>query len=103
MQSHELPLHSDAASGPTRSNAPRWLAAIDDAVLKIVVILTSVFFLCVVVQVFMRYVLEQPLPWSEEVARYSFIWASFLTAAVIVGRREHFGIEFLVEALSPRP
>jgi len=62
-----------------------------------------VLFICIVAQVVFRYLLEFPLPWTEEVARYSFIWASFLATSVIVGRGEHFSIDFLLEALSPRP
>ena len=95
-------MHSAAASEPTRSVAPRWLQQIDRLVMGVVVVLTTLFFICTVLQVFVRYVLEQSLPWTEEVSRYSFIWASFLTAAVIVGRGEHFSIDFLLEKMSFR-
>ena len=95
-------LHSDAASEPTRCKRPRWLAQIDRVVLAAVVVLTTLFFICVVLQVFVRYVLEESLPWTEEVSRYSFIWASFLTAAVIVGRGEHFSIDFILEMIPAR-
>ena len=53
-----------------------------------------------VVQIVVRYALEFPLPWTEEVSRYAFVWASFLAAAPIVGRNEHFMIDMLVESLS---
>jgi TRAP-type C4-dicarboxylate transport system permease small subunit len=103
MQPELASMHSDAASGPTRAVAPRWLTRIDDVFLAVVVILMAILFFCVVAQVVSRYVFESPLPWTEELARYSFIWCSFLTASVIVGRGEHFSIDFLLEALSPRP
>ena len=80
----------------------RWLAVVDRAIMALVALLTAGLFVCVVTQVFVRYVLERPLPWTDEVARYCFIWASFLAAAVIVGRGEHFSIDFMVEALPPR-
>ena len=38
-------------------------------------------------QVFWRYVLEQPLQWSEEVARYCFVWVTFLGAATLMRLR----------------
>ena len=33
-------------------------------------------------QVIFRYVLAAPLPWSEELARYCFVWIVFLGGAV---------------------
>jgi TRAP-type C4-dicarboxylate transport system permease small subunit len=42
------------------------------------VILFLVIFIVVLLQVFMRYVLGSPLVWSEELARYLFVWVSFL-------------------------
>ena len=50
-------------------------------------------------QVFFRYVLEEPLPWSEELARYLFVWAALLAAAVTVGRNDKFTISILAERL----
>ena len=68
----------------------------------VVVVLWAVFFMCVVAQVFVRYVLQLPLPWTDEVARYSFVWSSFLSASVILGRGQHFSIDVVVRRL-PRP
>lgn len=90
-----------AAQGAGRP-LQRWLAGVDRAIMAFVALLMAGLFVCVVTQVFVRYVLERPLPWTDEVARYCFIWASFLAAAVIVGRREHFSIDFMIEALPPR-
>jgi TRAP-type C4-dicarboxylate transport system permease small subunit len=87
---------------PAGAAPPRLLAIADRAVMAFVALLTATFFVCVLLQVFVRYVLEQPLPWTDEVARYCFVWASFLAAAVIVGRGEHFNIDFMLEALPHR-
>lgn len=65
-------------------------------------LLSAGFLACVSLQVFFRYVLEEPLPWSEELARYLFVWAAFLAAAVTVGRNDHFSIPFFVERFSAR-
>jgi TRAP-type C4-dicarboxylate transport system permease small subunit len=92
-----------AAPGGAGQPHPRWLAGVDRAIMAVVALLTAALFVCVVVQVFFRYVLEQSLPWTDEVARDCFIWGSLLAAAVIVGRREHFSIDFLVDTLPPRP
>ena len=60
------------------------------------------FLVCVSLQVLFRYVLEEPLPWSEEVARYLFVWAALLGAAVMVGRNDNFTISILAERLPER-
>ena len=53
----------------------------------------------VTVQVFSRYVLNDTPPWSEEVCRYLFIWASFLGACVAMRRASHLGVDSLVTRL----
>lgn len=54
------------------------------------------------VQVFTRYVLHQPLTWSDEIVSLSFTWLCFLGAAVALKYRGHIGLTFLVE-LCPQP
>ena len=72
------------------------LAKVEAVVLiGLVVIMTVVVFL----QVVYRYVLTQPLHWSEELARYLFVWISILGAAVGVQRRGHFGMDFFYRML----
>lgn len=46
-------------------------------------------------QVFTRFVLEAPLIWSEEVARFLFFWTVLLGAALSVRHRRHFIIDVL--------
>lgn len=53
-------------------------------------------------QVVARYLFNAPLTWSEELARYVFIWLSFLGAWLAWARREHLGIDMLAEAAPPR-
>jgi TRAP-type transport system small permease protein len=48
----------------------------------------------VLLQVIYRYLLAQPLYWSEELARYLFVWISILGAALSVQRGGHFGMDF---------
>lgn len=53
-----------------------------------------IFFLVIVLQIVTRY-LGISVIWTEEVANYSFIWAIFMGAAVMVNRREHFNFDFI--------
>ena len=48
----------------------------------------------VFLQVVYRYVLTQPLHWSEELARYLFVWLSILGATLGLQKRGHFGLDF---------
>ncbi len=55
----------------------------------------------VLLGVFFRYVLRQPLSWSEEVARYLMIWAASLAVSIGIMRREHLGITILISRFPP--
>ncbi|MFA6507024.1 MAG: TRAP transporter small permease [Treponemataceae bacterium] len=54
----------------------------------------AVMGLSVALQIFMRYVLNMPLVWSEEFARYIFVWITFLGAAYGVRKGIHISMEF---------
>lgn len=53
-------------------------------------------------QVVFRYVLGAPLPWSEELARYCFVWIVFLGGAIGLERGIHLGVDLFVNLLPPR-
>jgi TRAP-type C4-dicarboxylate transport system permease small subunit len=53
----------------------------------------------VTAQVIFRYGVQSSLTWSEEVARYSFIWAIFLGTSVAARRGQHIVVDALVLAL----
>lgn len=77
----------------------RWL----DGLMKFGIIMTtSVMMIACALQVFSRYILPHPLSWTEEVARYSFIWWSFLGAAYVVRLNGHLGMDVLVNLLPRR-
>lgn len=50
-------------------------------------------------QVLARYVFNVPLAWTEELARYLFIWLVFLGASQAMRRGEHIAIGLFVELL----
>lgn len=79
----------------------RLLTLSDKVLLWVATLCFAGFLISVSLQVSFRYVLEQPLPWSEEVAVYLFIWSSFIAAAVLVGKNEHFVIPVFVDKLAP--
>ena len=50
-------------------------------------------------QVLVRYLTYQPLAWTEEAARYIFIWLCLLGAAVAARRGQHFVVDLAQRAL----
>ncbi|WP_309067490.1 TRAP transporter small permease [Microbacterium sp.] len=74
----------------------RWL----DRILRaLCILLFAALVLLVVWQVFTRLVLGQPSAWSEEAARYTFVWASMIGIAIAVGEKADVVMDFLVEKL----
>jgi TRAP-type C4-dicarboxylate transport system permease small subunit len=63
------------------------------------ILLLAAMIVAVWLQVFSRYVLHLSLPWTEEAGRYLFVWESFIGAAVLVGRDEHFSIDLVVRQM----
>ena len=55
----------------------------------LLVIMTGLIFF----QVLSRFILNAPLAWSEETARYIFIWLIYISAALAVKRQEHIRVE----------
>lgn len=75
------------------------LTKLDDMLAKgeewALVALVTVMSVVVFLQVLYRYFLSQPLYWSEELARYVFVWIALLGAALSVRKKGHFGMDYL--------
>lgn len=56
------------------------------------VALLVVIFIAATAQVFMRYVLNEPLATSDEIARFALIWATFLAAGLTQNKDEHIAV-----------
>ncbi len=57
------------------------------------VLLMSVSTIIIFIQVIMRYIFHSSLTWSEEFARYCFIWLIFIANSYACKRRAHIKIE----------
>jgi TRAP-type C4-dicarboxylate transport system permease small subunit len=53
-------------------------------------------------QVVMRYVFSSSLSWSEELARFVFMWLSWVGASYAVKERSHFRVEMFANLLKGR-
>jgi TRAP-type transport system small permease protein len=56
----------------------------------------------IALQVFYRYILNDPLSWTEEIARYLMIWICFLGSAMALKYGEHISVSFIQERFAPR-
>src|SRR5512141_3015004 len=77
------------------------LDCIEKALDAVMVLMMIVMGGSVVLQVASRYVFNRPTSWSEELARYLFVWITFLGAAVVIRKRRHVDVTVLTDRLPP--
>lgn len=73
---------------------------LDRALEALLVALFFALFACVIIQVFTRYVLNDPAIFTEEVSRFAIIWLSLLGSAYACGRLEHMAYTMLPDRLT---
>jgi TRAP-type C4-dicarboxylate transport system permease small subunit len=56
----------------------------------------------VIVAVFFRYVLDAPIKWGEELARFLMVWAGLLGISIALKDGDHIGLEALTSRLRGR-
>jgi TRAP-type transport system small permease protein len=64
-------------------------------------LLLGVLVATTILQVLSRYVLRQPFDWTEEVARYVFVWLAMIGAGMAAKDRAHFFVDLVLERLPP--
>ena len=69
--------------------------------LSLCVILVAIV-LVTFAQVLFRYIFHMSLAWSEELARYLFLWLAALAAAYAFKTKSHFALRFLVDRLGKK-
>lgn len=75
---------------------------INNVIRFIVIALLAVMVIAVFMQVIFRFFLDQPLAWTEELARYLLIWITFLGSAYAMSIKAHIGTEYIQKFLSAR-
>ena len=76
--------------------------AVDRVIAAFSVTVMVALVVCVVWQVFSRYVLNQPSTLTDELARFLMIWVGLLGAAYTVGAQRHLSIDLLAMSLNKR-
>ena len=74
---------------------------IERMVLALLVGLFAAMVIACTAQVIWRYLFNDPLVWSEELARYLFIWISYISAWVAWKSRSHIALDAVTYLNSP--
>ncbi len=79
------------------------LQKISDTINKIVSYVGMVIFIVLIIacvaQVFFRFVLNHSLSWTEELARFMFIWMHLLGASLLIQGRGHATVTVILDLL----
>ncbi|QJD86515.1 TRAP transporter small permease [Cohnella herbarum] len=68
----------------------------------VVGLMLGVMSIIIVVQVFCRFVIDYPLTWSEEAARYLMVYTVFLGASLALRNHRMIAIEIISESVKPK-
>jgi TRAP-type C4-dicarboxylate transport system permease small subunit len=77
----------------TQTSKPLWRQPLEFSLCVILVSIVGVTF----IQVLFRYIFHLSLAWSEELARYLFLWLAALASAYAFKTKSHFALRFLVK------
>ena len=80
----------------------RFARVAERAVDALAIVTFAGMFACVLGQVVFRYSLGDPLTWSDELARYLFVWCAFLGWIIAARRHSHLAIGSVPQRASPR-
>jgi TRAP-type C4-dicarboxylate transport system permease small subunit len=69
---------------------------------NIAVALLSVMFVCFLIQIFFRYVLNNPVGWTEEVIVTSWLWTVLWGAAFVLSEAEEIRFDIIYSNISER-
>ncbi|HLS66852.1 MAG TPA: TRAP transporter small permease [Pseudogracilibacillus sp.] len=66
------------------------------------VVLMATMLISVSLQVISRYIFGNPFTWTEELARYSFVWVTFIGMTIGVKKGSHIALDVLQRVLKGR-
>ena len=75
------------------------MKALDRFLFVTIGLLLAAMVVDVAIQVFFRYVIQNPPTWTEELARFLFAWQIFLGAGLAFGRGSHIVVDALLLVL----
>jgi TRAP-type C4-dicarboxylate transport system permease small subunit len=76
------------------------LDALEKALFAVAALALTAMTAVILLQVFLRYVVNSPTSWSEEFATLCFVWCVMLVIPLGIRHQEHISMEFLVNAIA---
>lgn len=76
---------------------PRYINYMNMGIKHFLNVILGVLVIAVFLQVIFRFVIQQPLAWTEELSRYCLVWLTFLGAAYAMSTKAHIGMEVFVK------
>ena len=73
--------------------------AIDTVIGYLCIIFGMAMTVSTLIGILFRYVMTNPLPWTEELARYAMIWMGLLAVSMGVRRESHLGLNIVANLL----
>jgi tripartite ATP-independent transporter DctM subunit len=89
----------DAKDNELKTKTKNIWTAFDLSLDWLLLILLSSSLVVTLLQVFLRYFLNNPLTWSEEYSRFSFLWLVFIGSGVVIRKQGHICIDTFVKYL----
>lgn len=77
----------------------RFSNAVNTVVSYVGISLFAVLIIACIAQVFFRFVLNNSLSWTEELARYCFIWMHIIGASLLIESGEHATVTVILDLL----
>ncbi len=94
-------MNQPVPNGAERSGAAL-LASLRANAERVGVALFAALFVVFLLQVFMRYIVNRPLGWSDEAALLLYPWAIFWACAFLVPLKNHVAFDIVYQAAAPR-
>lgn len=82
--------------------AHRWIRRAQTLADAVPGILLAVMFLCFILQVFMRYVMNSPVGWTVEVCVIAWLWVVLWGQSVSASEEDEIRFDIIYGAVSPR-
>jgi TRAP-type C4-dicarboxylate transport system permease small subunit len=89
--------------GKIVDNYLKLMNILDLIIRKLLIVISGLMTTVVFLQVICRYVLKNPLVWTEELARYLMIWMAFISASCVVKKWDNITVDLFVNMLKKKP
>ena len=74
----------------------------DRIISTIIWVVGAVMLICILLQILTRTFFQMPFPWTDELARFTFLWFCFIGSVMTLRKKMHLGIDYFESKMSPK-